>query len=46
MANERITEELIRDFFKKDPVFSSIVWEEQKSSQKNISNLLSGASKI
>ena len=45
MANERLTEGLVRDHFKDDPVFSSIQWDEQKSSIKLIDELLSSASK-
>lgn len=45
MANERITEEIVRDHFKEDALFKSIKWEEQKSSNKRISELLKGESK-
>lgn len=45
MANERLTEGLVRDHFKSDPVFLSVQWEEQKSSIKLINDLLSSASK-
>lgn len=45
MANERITEDLVRSHFKEDPLFKSIKWEEQKSSIKRIQELLKGESK-
>ena len=45
MANERITEGIVRDHFKADPLFKSIKWEEQKSSNKRIAELLKGESK-
>lgn len=45
MANERITEGIVRDHFKSDPLFKSIKWEEQKSNNKRISELLKGESK-
>jgi type I restriction-modification system DNA methylase subunit len=45
MANERITEGLVRDHFKKDALFQSIKWEEQKSSNKRIQELLKGKGK-
>ena len=45
MANERITEDLIRSHFKEDALFSSIKWEEQKSSIKRVQELLKGESK-
>lgn len=45
MANERITEGIVRDHFKSDPVFLSIQWEEQKSSIKLINESLSCATK-
>lgn len=45
MANERITEGIVRDHFKEDALFKSIKWEEQKSSNKRISELLKGESK-
>jgi type I restriction enzyme M protein len=43
--NERITENIVRDHFKNDPLFSSIKLEEQKSYSKRISELLQTASK-
>lgn len=45
MANERLTEEIVRDHFKNDALFKSVKWEEQKSVRKTISNLLFGQSK-
>lgn len=45
MANERLTEEIVRDHFKNDALFKSIKWEEQKSLNKTISQLLVGMSK-
>ena len=45
MANERITEGIVRDHFKSDALFKSIKWEEQRSSNKRISELLKGESK-
>ena len=45
MANERITEGIVRDHFKNDALFGSIKFEEQKSSIKRIIELLKGQSK-
>jgi len=45
MANERLTEELVRSHFKEDPLFKSIRLEEQRSSNKTIARLLRAASK-
>lgn len=45
MSNERLTEGIVRDKFKSDPLFKSIKWEEQKSSNKRISDLLKDSSK-
>lgn len=45
MANERLTEGIVRDHFKSDALFKSIKWEEQKSISKVISQLLVGRSK-
>ena len=45
MANERITEDIVRSHFKEDALFSSIKWEEQKSSLKRVQELLKGESK-
>ena len=36
MANERITESIVRDHFKDDPLFSSVKFEEQKSTNIRI----------
>lgn len=40
MANERITEGLVRDHFKNNALFKSIKWEEQKSNIKRVQELL------
>ena len=45
MANERITEDIVRTHFKEDVLFTSIKWEEQKSSIKRVQELLKGESK-
>lgn len=45
MANERITEDIVRQHFKDDALFSSVKFEEQKSSNKRIVELLKGKSK-
>jgi type I restriction-modification system DNA methylase subunit len=45
MANERLTEGIVRDHFKNDPLFSSIKWEEQKSTNIRIAECLAKASK-
>ncbi|GAB6012661.1 HsdM family class I SAM-dependent methyltransferase [Viscerimonas tarda] len=45
MANERITEDIVRDHFKNDPLFKSIKFEEQKSYNKRVVDLLQSASK-
>ena len=45
MANERITEDIVRQHFKDDAVFSSVKFEEQKSSNRQIIELLKGKSK-
>lgn len=45
MANERITEGIVRDHFKSDALFGSIKFEEQKSSIKRVIELLKGQSK-
>lgn len=45
MANERLTEAIVRDHFKSDPFFKSVKFEEQKSSNKRIQELLKGQSK-
>lgn len=45
MVNERITEDIVRSHFKDDALFTSIKWEEQRSSSKRIQDLLKGESK-
>jgi len=45
MANERLTEDLVRTHFKDDPLFKSIRFEEQRSSNKAVARLLKAASK-
>jgi type I restriction-modification system DNA methylase subunit len=45
MANERLTEEIVRNHFRYDPLFSSIRFEEQKSTNLRIAECLSSASK-
>lgn len=45
MANERLTEGIVRDKFKSDALFKSIKWEEQKSNNKRIADLLFDSSK-
>jgi type I restriction-modification system DNA methylase subunit len=45
MANERITEDIVRTHFKEDVLFKSIKWEEQKSNIKRVQELLRGESK-
>ncbi len=45
MANERITESIVRDHFKNDALFSSVKFEEQKSSNKRVMDCLAQASK-
>ena len=45
MANERITEGIVRDHFKADPHYRSIKWDEQKTTNKRIADLLKGQSK-
>ncbi|MDR2621169.1 MAG: hypothetical protein LBC48_01145, partial [Dysgonamonadaceae bacterium] len=45
MANERITEDIVRNHFKNDPLFKSIKFEEQKSYNKRVIELLQNASK-
>jgi|SRR3989339_377528 len=43
--NERKTEDFVRDHFKKDPLFNVLKFEEQKSSNRSINELLLEASK-
>lgn len=45
ILNERITEDIVREHFKKDELFENILFEEQKSSIPKIQKLLKGASK-
>ncbi|MEK6886075.1 MAG: N-6 DNA methylase [Nanoarchaeota archaeon] len=45
MANERNTENIVRDHFKKDPLYNIIKLEEQKSSNKKIDEILQYSSK-
>lgn len=45
MANERLTEALVRNHFQEDALFKSIRMEEQNTSVKRIATLLEGASK-
>jgi type I restriction enzyme M protein len=44
-VTERITEDLVRDHFKSDPIFDQIAMEEQKSSRERIQALFAKASK-
>lgn len=45
MANERITEDIVRQHFKGDAFIQSVKFEEQKSSNRRIQELLKGQSK-
>lgn len=45
MANERITEDFVRDHFKNDPLFSAIKLDEQKTSVAKAKRCLAKASK-
>ncbi len=45
MANERITENIVRNHFKNDPLFKSVKFEEQKSYNKRVIDSLRHASK-
>lgn len=45
MANERLTEDIVRQHFKGDAMFGSVKFEEQKSINKRIVELLKGQSK-
>ncbi len=45
MANERITESIVRRHFEGDPLSKVVKLEEQKSNNQHISNLLKNASK-
>ena len=43
--NERLTEDIVRSHFKRDPLFDVTKMEEQKSKSRRIKDLLQGASK-
>ena len=45
MRELRITEDIVRNHFKNDPLFKSIKFEEQKSYNKRVIDLLQNASK-
>ena len=45
MANEKITESFVRDHFKNDPLYNILKFEEQKSGNRKIAELLQTASK-
>jgi len=45
MSNERITEEIVRNHFKDDPLYNVIKLEEQKSKSNRVNELLKNASK-
>lgn len=45
MGNERITEDYVRSKFKNDPLFKDVKFEEQRTKNKNIRELLKKASK-
>ena len=45
IMNEKITEGIVRDHFKKDAWFDKVIWEEQKSSLPRVVKLLRNASK-
>lgn len=45
IMNERITEDIVRDHFKNDSMFENIKFEEQKTKNERIKNLLKNASK-
>ena len=45
MANERLTEDIVRTHFRDDPLFKSIRLEEQRSFSRNVTRLLKSASK-
>lgn len=45
MANERLTEDIVRQHFKNDAMIDSVKFEEQKSTNKRIQELLKGQSK-
>lgn len=43
--NEKITEDIVRDHFKKDVWWNKVIWDEQKSSVPRVVKLLKNASK-
>ena len=45
MGNERITERIVRKHFENDPLFSSVKFEEQKSTNIRVAECLANASK-
>lgn len=45
MANERVTEDIVRTHFKTDPLFSQVILEEQKSKNPRVDKALTMASK-
>ena len=45
MPNERLTEDIVRSHFKNDPLYSSVKFEEQKSTNIRIAECLESASK-
>ena len=45
MGNERITESIVRKHFENDPLFSSVKFEEQKSTNIRVAECLANASK-
>ena len=45
MKNERITEDFVRDYFKNDPLFGAVRFDEQKTSIAKAKSCLSKASK-
>lgn len=45
MVNERKTENIVRKHFESDPLFNIVKFEEQKSTNSRINELLQNASK-
>jgi type I restriction-modification system DNA methylase subunit len=45
MVNERITENFVREHFRKDPLFNIVKIEEQKSSNRKVDEILQSSSK-
>jgi hypothetical protein len=45
MRNERLTEEFVRKHFQNDPLYSSVKFEEQKSTNSRVAECLAKASK-